>query len=156
MQCDTQLFLDILPAPVLKSRAYMRAPVRTHAHTHTPTHAPTRPAHTRPVCVRVRAPTRSRAPALPCVCPCASDHTPRNAPVSLSEPPHAVFHPSPVCLPSQPVKRLTEPYRRLYSRFPSYARARVCACCHTCSTLHSVDPPTLCKMPNREKIQKTA
>lgn len=152
MYFATQIFLDTLPARVIKSRA----------HVHTPTHAPmyahTRHAHTRPVrdtrkrtcthaptCAPLYAPTRAPRP---CACACASDHTPRNAPVSLSEPLCDVFHPSPVCLPSQPVKRLTEPCRRLYSRSPVF--------CVQCSTLHSVDPPTLCKMPNREKMQKSA
>ena len=151
----------------MRVRAYTRIHARTcpraHAHAHTRAHTPrayappcvtrasahaprVRPAHTRPhalprpcapVCAHVRR-----------ACACADAHTPANAPVSLSEPLHAVFHPSPVCLPSQPVKRLTEPYRRLYSRFPVF---RV-----QCSTLHSVDPTTLCKMPNREKMQKTA
>lgn len=91
---------------------------RPCAHTCTRPHTrPRAPAHTRPMRDTRK---RSRAHALPCACPCASDHTPRNAPVSLPEPPHALFYPSPVSLPSQPVKRLTEPYRRLYSRFPVF------------------------------------
>lgn len=77
VQSDTQLFLDILPAHVLKSRAYMRAHVRTHAHAHTRAHTPRAYA---PPCVtrasahepRVRPCTRSHALPRPCAPVCVS------------------------------------------------------------------------------------
>lgn len=130
-----------LPCAYARTHAYTC--VHAHAHTHTPMHTHTR-AYTRvhaPMCAHVRR-----------ACACADAHTPANAPVSLSEPLHAVFHPSPVCLPSPPVKRLTEPYRRLYSRFPSYACT--CVCCHSCSSLHNCSPFHLCKTLNCKKNAK--
>ena len=104
---------------------------------------------TRAPCASVYALPRAPAPMRSRVRVRVQVTTRPEMPLEAPRSPYTPFSTPPPCpLPSQPVKRLTEPPRRLYSRFPVF---RV-----QCSTLHSVDPPTLCKMPNLEKLQKIA